>query len=52
VARNDPIIRIVTVAGHTFDFAEGETIHTESSYKYDVEEFLSLATQAGYALVS
>ena len=39
----------VTVAGHTFDFAEGETIHTESSYKYDVEEFLSLATQAGFA---
>ena len=38
----------VTVAGHTFDFAEGETIHTESSYKYDVEEFLSLATQAGF----
>ena len=39
----------VTVAGHAFDFSEGETIHTESSYKYDIEEFLSLATQAGFA---
>jgi len=38
----------VTVAGQAFDFSEGETIHTESSYKYDVEEFLSLAEQAGW----
>src|SRR4051812_499579 len=26
----------VTVAGRTFDFARGETIHTENSYKYTV----------------
>ncbi len=38
----------VTVAGQSFDFDEGETIHTESSYKYDIEEFLSLAEQAGF----
>ena len=38
----------VTVAGEAFDFDEGETIHTESSYKYDVEEFLSLAERAGF----
>lgn len=38
----------VTVAGESFDFDEGETIHTESSYKYDVEEFLSLAERAGF----
>jgi len=38
----------VTVAGHSFDFAEGESIHTESSYKYDVEEFMALAEQAGF----
>ena len=46
VSRNQ---QTVTVAGHAFDFGEGETIYTESSYKYDVEEFLSLATQAGFA---
>ena len=46
VSRNQ---QTVTVAGHAFDFGEGENIHTESSYKYDVEEFLSLATQAGFA---
>ena len=38
----------VTVAGESFEFDEGETIHTESSYKYDVEEFLSLAERAGF----
>lgn len=29
-------------------FAAGETIHTESSYKYTVEEFQALAAQAGF----
>jgi len=38
----------VTVAGHAFAFMEGETIHTESSYKYDIGEFLVLAEQAGF----
>ncbi|MFQ5643214.1 MAG: L-histidine N(alpha)-methyltransferase [Thiogranum sp.] len=38
----------VTVAGQRFDFAAGETIHTENSCKYHVEEFLSLAGQAGF----
>ena len=38
----------VTVAGESFEFDEGETIHNESSYKYDVEEFLSLAERAGF----
>src|SRR2546430_1880435 len=28
----------VTVAGRTFDFHQGETIHTENSYKYRSEE--------------
>ena len=39
----------VTVAGHTFAFAKGETIHTENSYKYTVESFRELATVAGLA---
>jgi dimethylhistidine N-methyltransferase len=32
----------------TFNFAEGETIHTESSYKYSIDEFVSLAKKAGF----
>lgn len=38
----------VSLAGHTFDFAEGETIHTENSYKYSVAEFRDLAARAGF----
>jgi dimethylhistidine N-methyltransferase len=37
-----------TVAGRTFAFAAGETIHTENSYKYSVEEFQALAGRAGF----
>ncbi len=39
----------VTLLGRTFDFARGETIHTENSYKYSVAEFRSLAARAGFA---
>jgi dimethylhistidine N-methyltransferase len=39
----------VTIAGRAFAFAAGETIHTESSYKYSVEDFQSLAAEAGFA---
>jgi L-histidine N-alpha-methyltransferase len=38
----------VTVAGRTFAFAKGETIHTENSYKYTVESFRELAQSAGW----
>ena len=38
----------VSLAGRTFDFAAGETIHTESSYKYTVPGFQALAAQAGF----
>ena len=38
----------VTVAGRTFDFHQGETIHTENSYKYTVESFRTLAESAGW----
>lgn len=38
----------VSVAGHVFAFAAGETIHTESSYKYAPEEFRALAAGAGW----
>src|SRR3954463_1983839 len=38
----------VTVAGHTFEFAKGETIHTENSYKYTIDSFRALAREAGW----
>jgi uncharacterized SAM-dependent methyltransferase len=38
----------VTVLGRAFHFAQGETVHTENSYKYTVEDFRALARQAGF----
>jgi dimethylhistidine N-methyltransferase len=38
----------IQVAHRWFEFAEGETIHTDNSYKYSVTEFQSLAAAAGY----
>lgn len=37
----------VTIRGHHIQFAKGETIHTESSYKFTYERFANLAAQAG-----
>jgi L-histidine Nalpha-methyltransferase len=42
----------VTVAGRTFAFCAGETIHTENSYKYTVESFRTLAQRAGWRPVA
>ncbi len=39
----------VTVAGRAFAFAEGESIHTENSYKYTIDGFRALAAQAGWS---
>lgn len=36
------------VKGHQFNFASGESIHTENSHKYSPNDFLSLARQAGW----
>ncbi|HSO82569.1 L-histidine N(alpha)-methyltransferase [Thiocapsa sp.] len=38
----------VEVAGSTFDFRAGETIHTENSYKYGIDPFHRLAGDAGF----
>jgi dimethylhistidine N-methyltransferase len=38
----------VTVAGESFSFREGESIHTECSYKYSPASFDALAAQAGW----
>ncbi len=40
--------QLVTVGGQTFRFAEGESIWTESSYKYGMREFAALAALAGW----
>ena len=38
----------VHVLGRPFSFAEGESIHTENSYKYSVEQFRAVARGAGW----
>jgi uncharacterized SAM-dependent methyltransferase len=38
----------VRLGAHRFEFAAGETIHTENSYKYSLEEFRELAAKAGF----
>jgi dimethylhistidine N-methyltransferase len=40
----------VRVAGRSFAFAAGETIHTENSAKFTVERFAKLAEKAGWTL--
>jgi L-histidine N-alpha-methyltransferase len=39
----------VPLAGLTLDFAAGDTIHTESSYKFSRDEIVTLARRCGYA---
>jgi dimethylhistidine N-methyltransferase len=38
----------VRVLGRTFEFEQGEAIHTEDSHKYTVSGFRSLAREAGF----
>lgn len=45
VSRDEQRLR---VEQRWFEFAAGESIHSENSYKYTVEEFQSLAAEAGY----
>lgn len=40
----------VRVDGSKFSFRRGETIHTENSYKYGIDEFVGLASAAGFAI--
>ena len=42
------IAQRVRIADREFAFAAGETIHTENSYKYSVDEFQALAARAGF----
>lgn len=38
----------VRLGGHAFDFAQGERLHVEHSYKYGIPQFQDLARQAGF----
>jgi len=38
----------VTVAGQRFEFEEGESLHTENSYKFTIEGLRTLARRAGF----
>jgi len=42
------IDQTVSVAGAQINFTAGETLHTESSYKYSIEEFQTLAEASGF----
>jgi L-histidine Nalpha-methyltransferase len=42
--------QVVRLAGRKFEFREGEAIHTEDSYKYSLEHFARLTSQAGFML--
>ena len=43
--------QIVHVAGRAFDFAGGESLHTENSYKFTVEDVTGMAKRAGWRLI-
>jgi dimethylhistidine N-methyltransferase len=38
----------VTLCGQTFSFEEGETLHTENSYKFTIDGLRDLARKAGF----
>ena len=38
----------VRIGAHRFAFEAGESIHTENSYKYSIEDFRALAARAGF----
>lgn len=48
VSREDQQLR---VHGHRFMIAEGESVHTENSYKYAPEEFIAMAHESGFTPV-
>ena len=43
------IAQVLSLEGHTIRFREGESIHTENSYKYSIPGFQRLAARAGFA---
>jgi len=43
--------QLVRIGGLEFGFDEGETIHTEYSYKYSLEHFGRMTSRAGFRLI-
>ncbi|MBU2569138.1 MAG: L-histidine N(alpha)-methyltransferase [Gammaproteobacteria bacterium] len=41
----------VSISGQDFRFINGEYIHTENSYKYSPDEFITLANASGFRLI-
>lgn len=48
VSQTDQTIQI---GEESFSFKYGETIHTENSYKYSIEDFIELARKSGFGAV-
>lgn len=46
VSRRDQTVR---VAGRAFHFGVGESLHTENSYKFGIDQFRDMAREAGFA---
>ena len=42
------IDQAISIGERKFFFSAGETIHTENSYKYHINEFIELVTSAGF----
>ena len=42
------VAQTVRIGRHRFRFDTGESVHTENSYKYSVDEFRALAREAGF----
>ena len=47
-ARHVPAVQEVVLEGQTYEFDEGDALHTENSCKYTVAGFQALAARAGY----
>lgn len=47
VSRTDQVVRIRDEA---FSFRQGESIHTENSHKYSLEDFRDFAAEAGLSV--
>jgi uncharacterized SAM-dependent methyltransferase len=43
--------QVVSIADQQFEFTKGESIHTENSYKFTVEEIEELAESGGFKMI-
>lgn len=40
--------QVVTISGRSFNFEHDESIHTENSHKYDIDEFHNIGRETGF----